>query len=430
MRDDFTWKAGPTVFDVDDMAPTRTYTASGFGRTRAEMAHMLPTRPGTDQRPGEDRTTALDPSRTSLVVGGAGFMGSRLVRSLLADPRRGPVVVASRNPDALRREWTQAYGAETADLLWNDPRLSPLRIDISATDAAKDAVSALSAHEVGVVHNLAARMDAFAGYERLRGANVDGTSVAALIARTTGARLVQASTLSVFVSSDGRGESEETWQDPGSTATLYGGYAQTKAMAEELLAVEAAEGLDVRCVRYGLLVPEHGRLLGQDHFMGMILKALADIGVVPEESEEALVDLTRVDQAAEAAIAIGDGAETGVFHYANPVSCTLTGFVGALDDALKGMRRGLTTVDADVWKRTTARLPRMTAALLEAAFHKKAFMARTRTAPFVNVDLFQSTDRHYEISRSLHAGAAMPEAPETLIRRLARPFAMPFALTR
>lgn len=423
MHEGTAWKAGPTLFDIADMAPGGMYTASGFGRTRLQLEDMTPERGRAEGRPGDARTTTLDPGRTSLVIGGAGFMGSRLVRSLLSDPRRGPIVVASRNPHGLRRELAHAYGEETADILASDPRLSHLRIDISAPGAASEAASTLRTHDVGVVHNLAARMDAFAGYSRLRGANVDGVAVAADIAASTGARLVHASTLSVFVSSDGCGESEETWQDPSSPATLYGGYAQTKAMAEEMLAQRAAGGLDVRCVRYGLLVPEHGRLLMPDHFMRMILEALSGIGFVPREAEEALVDLTRVDQAAEAAIAIGDGAETGIFHYANPMSCSLSGFVEAIDEGMREAGRPLRHVSREAWKTATSRLPRMTQALLQSSFHKKAFMSRARKAPFVNVDLFQSTGRSYEISRSLHAGAAMPEPPESLMARLAKPFA-------
>jgi nucleoside-diphosphate-sugar epimerase len=239
--------------------------------------------------------------------------------------------------------------------------------------------------------------------------------------------LVHASTLSVFVSSDGAGEGgEETLSDAGRTV-LYGGYAQSKAMAEARLAALAADPsggpLAVKVVRYGLLVPPDGRDLPTDHFLRTLLGALSRLSAVPVEAEEAFVDLTRIDQAAAAALAIADAPREGVFHYANPRPCSLTEVVGALGAAMAAHGRILGTLNHAGWGRKLegeAGLPR---ALLESAFSKTGFLqGRARRAPVLNADLFQTTGRRYAIGRALACGAPVPEAPGTLIARLAAPF--------
>ncbi|MGI4943019.1 MAG: NAD-dependent epimerase/dehydratase family protein [Janthinobacterium lividum] len=121
-----------------------------------------------------------------VLVGGAGFRGSRIAARLLAEPGDVPVVVVSRRLNAV------AWQAS--------PRLVLVAADITLD--GREWMARIP--RAGVVFHLAASVHALAGWDTLEPVNLNALGASVALAERDGALLQLASTLSVFVSSNGK----------------------------------------------------------------------------------------------------------------------------------------------------------------------------------------------------------------------------------
>lgn len=362
----------------------------------------------SDAPPG----TNAAPAGGTVLLGGAGLLGSRLAASLLREPGDAPVTIVSRRPGEIRARWAGWLGDNEASRFAASPRLRLIAADLSGPDLGWMAAIPRS----GAVFHLAALVHAFDGWGKLSPTNIGSLRHAAALARRDSALLQIASTLSLAVSSNWNDCDHEALPPASADFWLYGGYAQTKVAAEFAL-LEAAGDLRWQIVRYGLLVPEGGSLFSPDHFAPSLASAIDEVGALPAEAEEAEVDLTPVDGAGEAAMRIAVSGELGVFHWANPEGARLSAFVAALE-VERAARGGapLPVVPVADWEARLATLPGLKRALLRSAFRKSDFLAREAArGPILNADLFQATGRHFGIGRALAVGCAHPPAPTRLL---------------
>ncbi|APU15538.1 MULTISPECIES: NAD-dependent epimerase/dehydratase family protein [Actinoalloteichus] len=172
----------------------------------------------------------------ALVTGGCGFIGTHLVRRLLADGDEVTVVDIATPPDSL--------GADGG-------RVGHLRIDIRDRDALQEAVSA---SEVDVVYHLAAVVGVDQYLARpldVIDINLNGTRNVLDLARRSGARVVVASTSEVFGKNPAVPWAEDGDRVLGPTSADRWAYSSSKALMEHLAFAYIREHrLDASIVRY------------------------------------------------------------------------------------------------------------------------------------------------------------------------------------
>lgn len=188
------------------------------------------------------------------------------------------------------------------------------------------------------------------------------------------------STLSVFASSNRLGDHSEGTIAAQEAIVLYGGYAQTKYLAEKH--VEQYHNFQI--IRLGLLTPRMDYPYIQKHeFLYQFIRTMRQIGVYPENYEESFVDLSPVDRVAQT---IADNLQSleKYRHIAQRHSVSVSQFISAMQ---------LTAVSEDKWRACLSSLPKTLQILLDNTFYKTKM---TELIPhYYNIDLFQSTGHNW-----------------------------------
>lgn len=319
--------------------------------------------------------------RSVLITGGAGFLGVHLLREIVSSAKFGKVFLLVRRPETLL------------------PSLARYDISASILDGVEVVQGDLmempdsAFPEVDVVIHSAARIHGLKSLRQLWADNVEAT--ARLFAHYRGrAEMHFISTLSVFVSSNRPGAHTPKWVDPVDLSQkygikpqreLYGGYAQSKYVCECL-----AREVGASVVRLGLLTGSStlGRFPEND-FFSVFIKTMRRLGCMPEGCEEAWVDITPVDFAAQRIVRyVNDGARPPIVHIANFLAVSASHICDKL---------GLALVNQDEFLAQVAALPGIERVLLTYAFFKAQAL---QTFPqYFNIDLFQTTGNTYCINR-------------------------------
>lgn len=280
-----------------------------------------------------------------LITGATGFLGSHLLSEIFRKLQPDRVICLVRCPSSAAglervRDTYHKYGLD----LKYTARLEIVCGDISKPylGLAEDAYKKLS-EEVSAVYHCAASVNMLANYDQLKDANVIGTrNIIELCMRGRRKQLHFASTLSVFVSTDrncGTAYENDHLTIP---TNIYGGYGQTKYVAEKM--VQAIDPLycDVFIYRFGLLTGDTVRGISSPRdFLGMFFRGARTTGSLPYDKTDSMaVDITPINLASNIVTDIASKGIPGIYHiaaetplYYNPL-CSIMKEEGTISDII------------------------------------------------------------------------------------------------
>jgi amino acid adenylation domain-containing protein/thioester reductase-like protein/non-ribosomal peptide synthase protein (TIGR01720 family) len=337
------------------------------GPTVAEMAEAV-----TALRRGDDLTTAtldlradvsLDPeigveglgaSRAEdpghvFLTGATGFLGAFLLRDLL-ETTKADIHCLVRAPDATAGRarlqsalegfglWKPAYDARIHGVLGN---LAEKRLGL-----APETFEAL-ARRVDVIYHCGAAVNFLYPYRALKPANVLGTEeILRLATRDHLVPVHFVSTLSVLENSDDPRIFEDAELDRFGDPD--GGYAQSKWVAEGLVAEARTRGVPVAVYRPGRIIGDSttGAWNPADEAYRLAGGVLA-LGYIPDVPGDIFVDATPVDYVSRAIVhlSLQDESIGRAFHLYNPSPAR----VGDVLESVRTLGYPLDAVPAEHW---------------------------------------------------------------------------------
>lgn len=350
-----------------------------------------------------------------LLTGAAGFLGSRVLHELLHQTK-ATVYCLIRAQDAgeglerIKAAFDKYKMPVTAAEIG---RVVPLCGDLTKKDFGLSDWAEMS-RKIDAIYHCAAIVNMTASCRDLWPANVAGTKeVLRFSCEGRRKALHYASTLSVFVSTDqnkGRLVEKDRLEK---TRQIYGGYAQTKWVAEYMLLQVPEKACDIRHYRFGLLTgDEKGGLGPCNDFPGMFARGMASLGAAPSGFDDALhVDITPVDYAAKAMVKISLAGDRDIYHIANPESLSL----GGLLNAVRRTGRKIQSLPLPKWRELAAHsflTTEETAAILGLCRTLPPEKFNARRA----MDLFQATDVVFDLRQTERAtGMTCPAASDALM---------------
>ncbi|HEY9704577.1 MAG TPA: thioester reductase domain-containing protein, partial [Allocoleopsis sp.] len=228
-------------------------------------------------------------------------------------------------------------------------------------------------------------------YEELKSTNFQGTQeIIKLACINTRKKVNFASTLSVFVATDQNYGICDENDYLTHTKLVYGGYAQSKWIAEYFIHQIPKHILDINIFRLGLLTGHSQTGKSADHdYLIMFIKGLSEIGCIPVNYDNITLDVTPVDYAAKAMIYLSLLPESQCYHLANNQGFDLQMIVDVLNE--KGGNIQETTINN--WLKEVYNKG------IEKSHISAAYLALCRLIPederfirYRTMDLFQSTN--------------------------------------
>ncbi|MCB0336318.1 MAG: thioester reductase domain-containing protein, partial [Bdellovibrionales bacterium] len=363
-----------------------------------------------------------------LLTGATGFFGSELLKRLLdLTSFSGRIICIVRARDdshamervknALKRVGVTNYEQVKNRLIVVSGDLSEDYLGLSLKNYRR--IGRLTAK---IIHG-AAEVNLFKDLSNLYASNVIATRQLLAFALENHIKQFDfISTLSVFVASDrNRGS---FFEDDALTHTkhMFGGYAQSKWIAEVLVRNVQAPKLTRRIYRLGLITGDSssGHSAGHDYLKEFI-QGVTEIGSVPRSALDLAVDVTPVDYAADALVRISMQKTTNglsCFHIANSRGATLH----EIREALRVSGVEVALLDAHEWQEKFSQIGSYSRSQLSAKLALCAACDSERTfASKRTFDLFQATDTNFDCSSTKATlkrfGMACPQVSQELLMK-------------
>ena len=274
-----------------------------------------------------------DQPASILLTGATGFLGAFLLHELLE--RTGAVIyclVRCTDVEAGRRRIEQGLESYVPGCAHPRARIIPVVGDLSEPllGLSREHFDVL-ATQIDTIYHSAAAVNWINSYSRLKPANVVGTQeILRLACHRRLKPLHMVSSLSVFPlmgNDPGTVISERDSLDHG--GVLYGGYTQSKWVAEKLVAIARSRGLPVAVYRPGIITGQSETgAWNTDDFMFRLIKGWIELGSAPDL--DGAIDMTPVDYVSSAMVhvSLSDQALGNVFHLVNPRPIHLRELVG------------------------------------------------------------------------------------------------------
>ena len=372
-----------------------------------------------DKHTPDRLTPAKEATNIFLLTGATGFLGAHLLFELLRRGQCAKVICLVRGAspaDGLQRVCGtfRRYGLDVGIL--KDIETVCGDITLPCLGIPADDYKRLSDEVTAVIH-CAATVNMLANYETLKAANVTGTrNIIDFCLTGVRKKLHFASTLSVFVSTDrNRGTAYES-DDLSIPTHIYGGYGQTKFVAEKMVQSIPPAFCDVFIYRYGLLCGDtlQGKSAPKD-FLGMFFRGARTVGILPYDKTGTMaVDITPIDQASHIVADIIGRDQPGVYHIAseNPLKyndlCTILKEEGIIGDI----------VDDAAWKDAACSFTDN--ADVQALRMSLCRMDETLFRQMRYMDLFQTTGIRFDMTNTHAATALRCRQHKELIQRYIR----------
>ena len=258
-----------------------------------------------------------------LLTGATGFLGAFLLHELLR--RTGATIyclVRSADAEAGMQRIERNLAAYIPGSDTSRSRIIPVVGDLSQPllGLPPRRFDGLAA-EIDTIYHNGAAVNWISSYSRLKPANVQGThEILRLASRGAPKRVHVVSSLSVFPligNPLGKLVREQDSVDHG--GVLYGGYTQSKWVAEKLAEVARSRGVPVTIYRPGIITG-HSQTgaWNTDDFMSRLIKSWIELGSAPDL--DGATDMTPVDYVSKAIIhlSLSDRTHGKVFHLINP----------------------------------------------------------------------------------------------------------------
>ncbi len=301
-----------------------------------------------------------------LVTGGAGFLGIHILKNLVQSKKYSKIYTIVRDKNKLyeqanyfnlNTDWLSQIFVIQGDLQVLDDNYFP---------------------DVEFIIHSAAKIHCIKTLKQLWNNNVEMTHKMNRIYQNN--KLYYISTLSVFVSSNNVGNHIEESLRINNNYLLYGGYAQSKYIAEKI-----TEDYSQKIIRLGLITGASDNGIFPKDFFVTFIKEIKKIGFFPEGYQEALVDMTPVDYASKSIVKYLSN-EKSIFHIANREATRLSEFIDILN---------LKPIKKEDWLKKISNLESLNKLLLQFAFFKDENLKNNFN--YFNFDLFQTTGHTYNI---------------------------------
>jgi thioester reductase-like protein len=274
-------------------------------------------------RPGRPPVEHATGPAHILLTGSTGFLGAFLLQELLQHTEATIycLVRCADVPEGRRRIERNL----ATYLPGSDPprsRIVPVAGDLSQPllGLPRGEFDALAA-EIDTIYHNGAAVNWISSYSRLKSANVGGTHEILRLASSSTVKPVHVvSSLSVFpLVGNRRGKAVREQDSLDHGGVLYGGYTQSKWVAEKLAATARRRGLPVTVYRPGIITG-HSRTgaWNTDDFMSRLVKSWIELGCAPDL--DGATDMTPVDYVSSAIVRLSLSRQQRgkVFHLVNP----------------------------------------------------------------------------------------------------------------